>query len=1028
MRIWGGFGDIDLGDLLDDGLDAGLVSNVPESPVPVAFEQTATVGEAVFTVTAIAGAFPGEARLSVEAIDAGVAQAAAQSIESTAQGTHHLYAISILDGNGNALRPANDVELPLARVEGLDLDGEARVFVYDRELNGSYEIGTEGSVQFRFQESAIYDIVDVKQAGHPVDEEPQPLQPAEEVQLPGQPAEKEQSEQELELPGEEAQPAQELELPAGATQEEDAAEPGTFGQLDVLNDAAYDINASNADEDLGASATNGENGEPVTEDERVKALEKLPKGNNGLSLDHGAYIDGNGSVRKIVLTQMDASLKNPVTGELIDAYTVPLKNAYIKVEDDVILIQASGAGLHEGDTLSLDDCGVYAGNNTLKDGAILLILDAGKNIHAYYAASVTDTVLTLGREINALRGIETCKLNATWSFDFGPVGFSWGDHAQNHIDITHGVLALNFDVDAGFVGPEGYPYLDLNDISFETTVDEIDVHLDEWLDVGTAFDILTWSIGYGELIGVEQGIKYFIDGQGQGDTVFNFHSKYGFYADMYYDIEPWYDPSEWHLEVKDSGWIKDDPTFGLSKCDMQGEFFMGPEYDYSITALVDIFGIGFPVKNGLHLDGDLSINHLYPGDTDRTYWHECEECAYGTGCGRVGELNVEANLIGDTYTIVLAHADGYDFDEFDYYDSHTYGDHDLTACPHKGYRLNVTVDDTAGTSTEGTALSYTPVLHPYKGASTNTADKDGKAELFAPAGASIDVTATMTSPHDTSWTISQTQTITKQAKTEELKLTIEIPVKHVQFKNAQSGKAKQMPDDLDFAPFLHENVALPDNVPELSGFQFTGWNTKKDDSGKRYAPGSTITSRDDVTLWAQWAKAEDSWFVVYNANGGTKAPKTQIVKRGKDATLSKEHAKAGKMIFKGWTTNPKVPKVEYKPGDVLPYDSRKNVVVLYTPCGICLPCRSRFMSPSTPTAWPKRTCRRTSGSNRATGCSSAPPSRPLAAAIPSSDGARRAARRSPNTWRAGRTPLTVTRSFTPFGRRSSRRITHCWPA
>ena len=516
----------------------------------------------------------------------------------------------------------------------------------------------------------------------------------------------------------------------------------------------------------------------------MKALEKLPKGNNGLSLDHGAHIDGNGSVRKIVLTQMDASLKNPVTGELIDAYTVPLKNAYIKVEDDVILIQASGAGLHEGDTLSLDDCGVYAGNNALKDGAILLILDAGKNIHAYYAASVTDTGLTLGREINVLRGIETCKLNATWSFDFGPIGFSWGDQSQNHIDITHGVLALNFDVDAGFVGPEGYPYLDLNDISFETTVDEIDVHLASWMDIGTAFDILTWSIGYEELIGVEQGVKYFIDGQGQGDTVFNFHSKYGFYADMYYDMEPWYDPFEWHLEVKDSGWIKDDPTFGLSKCDMQGEFFMGPEYDYSITALVDIFGIGFPVKNGLHLDGDLSINHLYPGDTDRTYWHECEECAYGTGCGRVGELDVEASLIGGTTTIVLAHADGYDFDEFDYYDSHTYGDHDLTACPHKGYRLNVTVDDTAGTSTEGTALSYTPVLHPYKGASTNTADKDGKAELFAPAGASIDVTATMTSPHDTSWTISQTQTITKQAKTEELKLTIEIPVKHVQFKNA----------------------------------------------------------------------------------------------------------------------------------------------------------------------------------------------------------------------------------------------------
>ncbi len=335
-----GVGNIDLGGLLDPGLEAGLVSNAPESPAPVAFEQTAAVGDAGFTVTADAGAFPAKARLSVEAVDADVAQAAVQAIGSSAQGTHHLYAINVLDGNGNALRPADGVKLPLVRVEGLDLDGEARVFVYDRAINGSYEIEAEGTVQFRFRESAIYDIVDVKQLQQPAEEEQQPQQPADEGQQPQQPAEEEQLEQEV-------------ELPADAAQEEDADEPVAFGQLDALNDTAYDINASNADEDLGASAANAENGEPVTEDERVKALEKLPKGNNGLSLDHGAYIDGNGSVRKIVLTQMDASLKNPVTGELIDAYTVPLKNAYIKVEDDVILIQASGVGLHEGDRVTV---------------------------------------------------------------------------------------------------------------------------------------------------------------------------------------------------------------------------------------------------------------------------------------------------------------------------------------------------------------------------------------------------------------------------------------------------------------------------------------------------------------------------------------------------------------------------------------------------------------------------------------------------------------------------------------------------
>ena len=149
------------------------------------------------------------------------------------------------------------------------------------------------------------------------------------------------------------------------------------------------------------------------------------------------------------------------------------------------------------------------------------------------------------------------------------------------------------------------------------------------------------------------------------------------------------------------------------------------------------------------------------------------------------------------------------------------------------------------------------------------------------------------------------------------------------FKDSLPGGASDIPNPITIVPSMSSNVQIPSAIPRKGGRQFTGWNTKKDGSGSRYAPGSTITLKADRTLWAQWVKAEDSWFVIYDANGGTKAPKPQIVKRGKDATLSKEHAKAGKMIFKGWTTNPKKPKVEYKPGDVLPYDSRKNVVVLY---------------------------------------------------------------------------------------------------
>ena len=130
-------------------------------------------------------------------------------------------------------------------------------------------------------------------------------------------------------------------------------------------------------------------------------------------------------------------------------------------------------------------------------------------------------------------------------------------------------------------------------------------------------------------------------------------------------------------------------------------------------------------------------------------------------------------------------------------------------------------------------------------------------------------------------------------------------------------------------PFFSENVQIPDTVPKLSGRVFTGWNTKEDGSGTSYAPGTKLTLKDDLTLWAQWKVPETEWHVIYNANGGTKAPGPQDIPLGKDAVLTMELPEAGKMIFKGWT--PDLTKMDpvYQPGDTLKYDSRKDYVVLY---------------------------------------------------------------------------------------------------
>ena len=54
-----------------------------------------------------------------------------------------------------------------------------------------------------------------------------------------------------------------------------------------------------------------------------------------------------------------------------------------------------------------------------------------------------------------------------------------------------------------------------------------------------------------------------------------------------------------------------------------------------------------------------------------------------------------------------------------------------------------------------------------------------------------------------------------------------------------------------------------------------------------------------------------------------------FVQRGKDALLSLEVPEAADMEFKGWTPDPHTMNPVYQPGDWLPYDSQRTMVVLY---------------------------------------------------------------------------------------------------
>lgn len=149
------------------------------------------------------------------------------------------------------------------------------------------------------------------------------------------------------------------------------------------------------------------------------------------------------------------------------------------------------------------------------------------------------------------------------------------------------------------------------------------------------------------------------------------------------------------------------------------------------------------------------------------------------------------------------------------------------------------------------------------------------------------------------------------------------------FLDSLPDAASDIPAPITIKPSVSRNVQIPDQIPKKSGRVFTGWNTAQDGSGTTYAPGAIFTLVKSTTLWAQWEITRDKWYVVYNANGGTKAPRTQIIPRGEDAVLTTEVPENGEMIFKGWTTDPNRKKAEYQPGDTLRYDSTKNYVVLY---------------------------------------------------------------------------------------------------
>ena len=91
------------------------------------------------------------------------------------------------------------------------------------------------------------------------------------------------------------------------------------------------------------------------------------------------------------------------------------------------------------------------------------------------------------------------------------------------------------------------------------------------------------------------------------------------------------------------------------------------------------------------------------------------------------------------------------------------------------------------------------------------------------------------------------------------------------------------------------------NTYTKQGYEFTGWNTNIDGTGTSYDDMEEVKIYKDLTLYAQWS--QDTFYVIFDANGGEGSMEIQDFKRNESGTLQKSTFTRDGYIFSGWNTN-----------------------------------------------------------------------------------------------------------------------------
>ncbi len=128
-------------------------------------------------------------------------------------------------------------------------------------------------------------------------------------------------------------------------------------------------------------------------------------------------------------------------------------------------------------------------------------------------------------------------------------------------------------------------------------------------------------------------------------------------------------------------------------------------------------------------------------------------------------------------------------------------------------------------------------------------------------------------------------------------------------------------------------VQIASARPVREGYTFKCWDTEKNGGGTLYYPGSEYFENQDLKLYARWTPK--TYFVVFYANGGRKAPKRQVKGPNERVELTTDIPVRDGYTFVCWNTRIDGKGTDYLPGQ--PY-GRRDSSILYArwkPIQVC---------------------------------------------------------------------------------------------